>query len=124
MLRFLSCTILAASMLSASTALADKPEPSATTNRDAEESWSYQPATQPAARSAKSIARQNVVQKAELLAKQRQDRMASMAWYGMSNSRPMASPTPFTGNYSPSWQGPAARPFVWYTAGRPTFVYR
>jgi hypothetical protein len=127
MLRFLACTILAVSLLSATTAVADKvdkPEQTATTNRDSNDSWFYQPATQPTARSEKSIGRQNAIQKAQVRAQQRQDRLASLAWYGMSNSRPTASPTPFTGNYSPSWQGAGARPFVWYTAGRPTFVYR
>jgi len=40
-------------------------------------------------------------------AEQRQERMASMNWYGMSNSRPNAATTPFTSRYSSVWEMPA-----------------
>lgn len=70
-------------------------------------------------------ARAIVQQNAQIHAQQRQLRMSSMAWYGMSNSRPTASPTPFTSLYSPVWQMPGGRPFAWYTGNRPTYlIYR
>ena len=68
--------------------------------------------------------RQIVHQKAMARAQQRAYRMASMSWYGMSNLRPTASPTPFTTLYSPVWQMPGGRPFAWYTTGRPTYIFR
>jgi hypothetical protein len=40
---------------------------------------------------------------AEFRASQRAYRIASSRWYGMSNSRPAASPTPICGSYSPTW---------------------
>lgn len=52
-------------------------------------------------------------QRAQLKAQQRQERMAAMKWYGMSNSRPIASPTPFMGTYSPGWSSNTANPFQW-----------
>ena len=65
-------------------------------------------------------------QNAQTRAQQRQLRMASMAWYGMSNSRPTASATPFASVYSPVWQMPGPRPFAWYNYNRPTtyLIYR
>jgi hypothetical protein len=35
----------------------------------------------------------------------RKERLNSMRWYGMSNSRPPASASPFTGVYGPRWVG-------------------
>jgi hypothetical protein len=46
-----------------------------------------------------------VRRKAEIVADQRMARLAAMKWYGLSNSRPVANPTPFTGQYSPAWVG-------------------
>jgi hypothetical protein len=40
---------------------------------------------------------------AEFRASQRAYRIASSRWYGMSNSRPAANPTPLCGSYSPTW---------------------
>jgi hypothetical protein len=54
-----------------------------------------------------------VQQKAMLRADQRQARLASSAWYGMSNSRPNGATTPFTSRYSPMWEMPGGRPFSW-----------
>lgn len=51
--------------------------------------------------------------KAAQRAAQRNARIASMNWYGMSAARPTASATPFTGMYSPAWQMPGGRPFAW-----------
>jgi hypothetical protein len=62
---------------------------------------------------------------AQARAQQRQLRMASMAWYGMSNARPTATPTPFCSVYSPVWQMPGGRPYAWYNFNRPTYlIYR
>jgi hypothetical protein len=64
-------------------------------------------------------------QNAQTRAQQRQLRMSSMAWYGMSNSRPTASPTPYASLYSPVWQMPGGRPYGWYSWNRPTvMIYR
>lgn len=62
-------------------------------------------------------------QKSAERAAQRRARIASMAWYGMSNSRPTASATPFTGMYSPAWQTPGGRPFAWYPRTYSSTVY-
>jgi len=64
----------------------------------------------------------NVQQKAAIRAQQRMDRMASMEWYGMSNSRPLASPTPYMTRYSPLWESPGVTPFSWYPQSRPGYV--
>ena len=68
-----------------------------------------------------------VRRKAEQRAQARLDRMAAMAWYGMSNSRPTASVTPFLGGtFSPHWAGTNFDPMRWrpitpsYVAERPT----
>ena len=47
--------------------------------------------------------------KAEARSSERRARIAAMKWYGLSNSRPVANPTPFTSSYSPAWvhSGPA-----------------
>jgi len=61
----------------------------------------------------KAKARTIVQQKAQVRAEQRQERMASMNWYGMSNSRPNAATTPFTSRYSSVWEMPGGRPYSW-----------
>jgi hypothetical protein len=72
-----------------------------------------------------STARTVQQQNAQTRGQQRQLRLASMAWYGMSNSRPTASPTPFASMYSPAWQMPGGRPFAWSSFNRPTYlIYR
>jgi hypothetical protein len=57
--------------------------------------------------------------KAELRAAQRQQRLAALKWYGMSNSRPTANPTPLFSTYSPTWVAPGYDPLRWH-AGAPT----
>lgn len=52
-------------------------------------------------------------EKAAARAQQRQLRLASLNWYGMSNSRPQASGTPFTSRYSPVWEAPGGSPYSW-----------
>jgi hypothetical protein len=56
---------------------------------------------------------QAVRRKAEFVTQQRQMRIASMKWYGMSNSRPTASITPFMDEYSPAWIGNGYHPYHW-----------
>src|SRR5688572_24556025 len=77
------------------------------------ESWYYQ-------QTYRADARALVHQKAQARAYQRQSRLASLNWYGMTNSRPTAAPTPFTSLYSPVWQQPGGRPFAWAASDRPT----
>jgi hypothetical protein len=80
-----------------------------------EQSWYREQST-------KSDTRAIVQQKAQIRAQQRMDRMASLQWYGMSNSRPMGAPTPFTSRYSPLWEMPGGKPFSWYPYTRPGYV--
>src|SRR5688572_13153617 len=80
------------------------------------ESWYYQ-------QTYRADARALVHQKAQARAYQRQSRLASLNWYGMTNSRPTAAPTPFTSLYSPVWQQPGGRPFAWAASNRPTYVF-
>lgn len=54
-----------------------------------------------------------VRRKAEFRAAQRQNRLASMRLYGVSNSRPTASPTPWTGTYAPTWTSNSLDPHRW-----------
>jgi hypothetical protein len=44
-----------------------------------------------------------VREKAEFRSAQRQDRMASRRWFGLSNLRPTAASDPIHGDYSPTW---------------------
>jgi hypothetical protein len=62
-------------------------------------------------------------QRAQERAAQRQMRLAALNWYGMSNSRPTASPTPFSSLYSPVWQMPGGRPFAWFPITHSSFPY-
>ena len=84
---------------------------------DREESWYHQ---EPAP--FRPNPRAIIFQKASYRAEQRQQRLASTSWYGMSNSRPTAAGTPFTSMYSPAWQSPGGRPFAWYASGQPTYA--
>lgn len=60
---------------------------------------------------------QAVRRKAEAKADQRLSRLASMKWYGMSNSRPLASSIPTMGQYSPGWVGNGWERFDWAALG-------
>ena len=51
--------------------------------------------------------------KAEKKAAQRRQRLAAMKWYGYSQSRPTANPTPIMGIYSPMWSGNGSDPYLW-----------
>ena len=61
-----------------------------------------------------------VRKRAEFRATQRQNRIAAMKWFGLSNSRPHASPDPWNGDYSPGWSSNnSAYPFQWSGVGGP-----
>jgi hypothetical protein len=59
---------------------------------------------------------------AEMAAAQRAHRLAAMKWFGLSNSRPVASPVPFYSSYSPSWTGNSYDPYRWVGAGSPAIL--
>ncbi len=54
-----------------------------------------------------------VIRNAAFRGSQRRMRIASQQWYGYSKSRPVASPLPTMGNYSPMWAGSYSEPFLW-----------
>ena len=83
-----------------------------------EQSWNREQKT-----SAKIEARAYIQQRAQARAQQRQDRIAAMNWYGMSNSRPNAATTPYTSRYSSVWEMPGGRPYSWTPAwSRPNYI--
>ncbi len=58
--------------------------------------------------------------KAELRVEQRQRRLASLKWFGFSNSRPVAGVDTLHGDYSPSWTANSSHyPFRWNGYGQP-----
>ncbi len=68
--------------------------------------------------------KEGVRRNAEYRATQRQRRMESRNWFGVSNSRPMASPNPWYETYSPMWTGNSTHPYEWSGTGGPSVVYR
>ncbi len=64
-----------------------------------------------------------VRRKAELRAAQRQRRLESQRWFGVSNLRPVANPIPYYGSYSPSWVGNGWNPYSWSGFGQPHVTY-
>jgi hypothetical protein len=53
-------------------------------------------------------------------AEQRTRRLESQRWFGVSNSRPMASVDPYNGDYSPGWVSNSPFfPFRWVGNGEP-----
>ncbi len=62
--------------------------------------------------------------RAEVRAQQRQDRLASLYWFGMSNSRPSVSCAPFTGSYSAYWASNSFDPLRWRQTTYPLVVMR
>lgn len=50
---------------------------------------------------------------AEERAAQRHARIAAMAWYGMSNSRPNVSPDPTDNPFAPHWRSDGYQPAEW-----------
>ena len=85
-----------------------------------DDSWYYQPSTEPTTQ--RPNPRLIIQQKAMTRGQQRADRLASLAWYGMSNGRPTAAPLPYcTALYSPAWQSPYGSGFSW-RQGQPTYI--
>jgi hypothetical protein len=56
---------------------------------------------------------QAVRRRAEFRADQRSQRLAALKWFGLSNSRPQASPIPLMGVYSPTWVGNGPNRYDW-----------
>ncbi len=73
--------------------------------------------TEPATKELK-LSRQRAIERGE----QRSARLEALRWYGMSNSRPVATGIPFTAMYSPAWQQPGGRPFAWHSSTRPIVI--
>ncbi len=61
---------------------------------------------------------QAIRRKAEYKASQRMGRISSSKWYGVSNSRPMASTVPMMDAYSPHWTGTGSS-FHWNASSFP-----
>jgi len=84
-----------------------------------EQSWNREQKT-----NSRQDARAIVQQKAQARAEQRNDRLATSSWYGISNSRPSTAATPFSSRYGSSWEMPGGRPYSWYPAyARPNYVF-
>lgn len=65
---------------------------------------------------------QIIQQKAQRRAAARIRRIETLNAYGMSNARPTANATPYSGMYSPAWQMPGGRPFGWFTNRAPQYI--
>ena len=65
-----------------------------------------------------------VRRRAELRGQQRQERLASQKWYGISNSRPTVSPTPWFAGYSDHWGSNSYDPLRWRMPAVPLVVMR
>ena len=53
-------------------------------------------------------------------AEQRTRRLESQRWFGISNARPMVSPDPYNGDYSPGWvSNYPFFPYRWVGGGEP-----
>ena len=61
--------------------------------------------------------------KAEFKAEQRMRRIASMEWFGYSNSRPTTTPDFQFGPASPQWSSNSAHPLLWRGVSRPAVIY-
>lgn len=112
-----SAVVLAIGMAaSACLAAGDFMSVAATADKPPEQSWLREQ------QNVKPTPSEIVQQKAQIRAQQRMDRMASSAWYGISNSRPTGGQTPFMSRYAPMWEMPGGRPFAWYPYSRPGYV--
>ncbi len=60
--------------------------------------------------------------RAEMRAQQRHNRLAAQAWYGISKSRPMVSPTAYPAGYSAYWGSNTYNPMRWQPGGAPTVI--
>ena len=62
------------------------------------------------------------MQQLERHAAQRTHRIAARKWFGLSNTRPSASPIPVMGTYSPFWSGNDIDPHRWNGVGAPVII--
>lgn len=65
-----------------------------------------------------------VRRKAEQRGQQRSDRLAALKWYGIDNSRPTVSGTPWFGSYGAYWGSNTFDPMRWRQATVPYVVLR
>jgi hypothetical protein len=63
-----------------------------------------------------------VIANAQQRAAERHARLAAMAWFGMSNSRPQCNPDPVHGPYSAHWVSNGYQPAEWVGVGGTTTV--
>jgi hypothetical protein len=103
-------------------AVAQEPDTAPPADDDVSPSW-YDNSNREREPEYKPNPRAIIHERAFARASQRNARLSSLAWYGMFNGRPIASPTPFTSIYSPGWQQPGGRPFAWHAGSRPTYVF-
>jgi len=68
--------------------------------------------------------REAIRRRAEVKSQQRQQRLAAQKWFGWSQGRPNASPTPAMGVYSPTWVGNGVSPYEWVGYGYTTTAVR
>jgi hypothetical protein len=68
--------------------------------------------------------RQSIRRRAEQRGQERQARLASQKWYGISNSRPTVSPTPWFNGYSDRWGSNTYDPMRWRMPAVPLIVSR
>lgn len=113
--------LLAAAVVAPASARAQQPKPTRSQNipgdreislgeiAPTQEMWFYQQEAKRAQDPKQAIRR-----RAEFRAAQRERRLASQEWYGISPMRPNANTTPFTGGlYSPGWAGNSRETFRW-----------
>jgi hypothetical protein len=65
-----------------------------------------------------------VRRRAEQCAQERHERLAALRWYGIDNSRPTVSPTPWFGEYSAYWGSNTYDPQRWRPMTAPVVVMR
>lgn len=99
-----------------STPLAPSPEVSLSSMQMTPEMWYYQQEYR-----RENDPRELRKARARYHAAQREQRIASQKWYGLSPLRPVASPTPFLGSYSPRWVGNSIDPHYW-RSGTSTYL--
>ena len=66
----------------------------------------------------------SIRRRAETRGQERQARLASQKWYGISNSRPTVSPTGWLNGYSDHWGSNTANPIRWRMPAVPLIVTR
>lgn len=94
----------------------DVDAPTETSTETTGKDWYYGPTeNQEKPKEAKSPGRLRAEQRAQ----QRQNRLETLRWYGISTARPLSSGMPFTSAYNPSWTRPTGPRYVWQTSYRP-----